>query len=145
MADGGGGICMPCLLGDYCPNGTVNSRASSGQVLCPDGEVCTPDLEGFNVEDGWTLRYTTKPCPEGTLCPAGTSEASLALGVGDCQACSLTSPVLPGYPSHPLTHRYAVHAACNAAFIYVAWCVKSPVVWLKAKPFSQTPVCVRRS
>lgn len=112
MADGGGGVCMPCLLGDYCPNGTVNSRASSGQVLCPDGEVCTPDIEGFNVEDGWTLKYNTKSCPEGTLCPAGTSEASLTLGLGDCQACSLTSPVrlpLSPVPLSSICHLSVCH------------------------------------
>lgn len=86
----------PSLLSDVSGGGScAGRRASSGQVLCPDGEVCTPDIAGFNPQDGWTLKYATKPCPEGSLCPAGTSEATLALGLNDCQVRCLVPPPLP--------------------------------------------------
>jgi hypothetical protein len=149
VADGGGGVCMPCLLGDYCPNGTVNSRASSGQVLCPDGEVCTPDIQGFNVEDGWTLKYNTKPCPEGTLCPAGSSEVSLELGLGDCQACSLPSPVrLPLSPDTllirlPIGMRSTPHTMRRVSPPLRRLVCDISIIWLNAKYSSSA--CVRRT
>ena len=36
------GVCMPCLLGDFCPGGTVNTFAHTLASVCPDGHYCPP-------------------------------------------------------------------------------------------------------
>ena len=52
------GYCIPCQLGQYCPQGTTNPYMLSKAILCPAGYVC-PDPR------------TKKPTPEGTFTVEG--------------------------------------------------------------------------
>ena len=36
------GVCLPCMLGDFCPGGTVNMYAHTLASVCPDGHYCPP-------------------------------------------------------------------------------------------------------
>eukprot|EP00242_Pyramimonas_sp_CCMP2087_P012226 CAMPEP_0198215648 /NCGR_PEP_ID=MMETSP1445-20131203/51593_1 /TAXON_ID=36898 /ORGANISM="Pyramimonas sp., Strain CCMP2087" /LENGTH=1181 /DNA_ID=CAMNT_0043891473 /DNA_START=500 /DNA_END=4046 /DNA_ORIENTATION=+ len=80
----GGGVCAPCMLGDYCPEGTVNPFMWTHANICPDGLQCTPDinvdLRGFFLDI--ELAYDITPCPKGYICPAGTPKVNDIL---DCQ------------------------------------------------------------
>mmetsp|Transcript_30646 Transcript_30646/g.42435 ORF Transcript_30646/g.42435 Transcript_30646/m.42435 type:complete len:1138 (+) Transcript_30646:17-3430(+) len=79
-----GGVCLPCLLGDYCPEGTMNENAHSLGALCPDGKVCTPSGLGYQISEGvYYTRYDLGTCPEGRLCPAGSFQSDLALNCQD--------------------------------------------------------------
>ena len=53
--------CGPCLLGQHCPNGTVQYNAYVLYNLCPQGMLCeTPNV--------------TEVCPEGFACGIATPE-----------------------------------------------------------------------
>jgi hypothetical protein len=65
------GICVPCIVGQYCPAGTVTQGASATENLCPVGKICK--MPGVPFED----------CPAGTFCPAGSFIEGMA-GSTDC-------------------------------------------------------------
>jgi hypothetical protein len=145
----GHGVCVPCLLGDYCPEGTVNPLGTTGMVACADGKVCTPQLASFSMGSGschhpphnssaitrqmqprpgvsfdrshsylrmvvrcgagLSYRYEVKECPEGFLCPAGTSEVLLrAERSKSCQQLAISHLNDSGYavPDDSPTGRY---------------------------------------
>ncbi|KAK3273095.1 hypothetical protein CYMTET_18650, partial [Cymbomonas tetramitiformis] len=69
------GICIDCLLGNYCPAGTINKYGMAVTTLCPDGEYCTPEMTGSRWSGGrayFTYEYDKQLCPAGQICPAGT-------------------------------------------------------------------------
>ncbi|KAK3258452.1 hypothetical protein CYMTET_31254 [Cymbomonas tetramitiformis] len=71
------GVCIPCLVGDYCPQGTINRFGLSTGVLCPDGKICTARAVSGSYRNGRyyvRIGYQTDQCKEGHMCSAGTAE-----------------------------------------------------------------------
>jgi hypothetical protein len=71
------GICFPCIMGMYCPKGTITDTLSTIENVCKPGTLCErPDL--------------SRPCPRGTFCP----EATFSEGMDGLTVCD--SERLPG-------------------------------------------------
>ncbi|KAK3267078.1 hypothetical protein CYMTET_24341 [Cymbomonas tetramitiformis] len=77
------GVCVLCLIGDHCPEGTVNRYGLSTATLCPDGMLCKPEsgewrmsFSDDTIHVASSLAYTTQRCPTGHQCGAGTAYVS---------------------------------------------------------------------
>jgi hypothetical protein len=98
-----GGVCTPCLLGDYCPAGTVNPLATTGLVACPDGKVRSlgdaerslGDAES-SLDDARSSLGDVKSSlgdAESSLCDAESSlgDAESSLGDAESSLCDAES------------------------------------------------------
>eukprot|EP00854_Cymbomonas_tetramitiformis_P010873 gene10873-12869_t len=104
LGDGLTGICLDCLLGNYCPPGTVNRYGLAVSTLCPDGQYCSPDLRRISYNNGqltYYYEYAKDSCPPGRICPAGT--VNIDNNVTSCQShvLDVMETMLPdALPSH---------------------------------------------
>ncbi|KAK3256148.1 hypothetical protein CYMTET_34700, partial [Cymbomonas tetramitiformis] len=74
----GQGVCIPCLRGQECPDGSVSPTQAAITAFSADGVVSDAIVENEAISS-----YYRFQCPVGHLCPAGTYQLSAST---ECQA-----------------------------------------------------------